>query len=270
MKYAFMSFSTPELTLAENLALAKQLGYAGIEPRIEAKHRHGIELDATPAQRAEAKKQAEDSGIALCCLATSRRYADPAIAQENVDLTRRCIDLAADVGAPRLRVFGGPLPKEFARTDAIKLVADSLLAVADFAQQRGVYVCMETHDDWCDPAHVAEVMNRVNHPAIAVNWDIMHPVRRAGKTIEESFRALQPWIRHCHIHDGVTNEKGGLDLVWTGTGVVDHRKAIEVLSASGWDGYLSGEWINRVPGYAEHLPRELEILKGYERELGIA
>ncbi|MBM4046884.1 MAG: sugar phosphate isomerase/epimerase, partial [Planctomycetes bacterium] len=176
MKYSFMSFSTPELTLGEMLALAKRLGYDAIEPRIVAKHKHGIECETDAATRRAIREQVAASGVPLCCIATSCTYADPAKVKQMVDDTRRCIDLAADLGAPRLRVFGGGIPKTIAREQAIEGVADALRSVADQAQERGVTLCMETHDDWCNPDHVAAVMKRVNHPAIAVNWDIMHPI----------------------------------------------------------------------------------------------
>ena len=36
MKYSFMSFSCPQLTLGELLATAKRFGYEGVEPRIDS------------------------------------------------------------------------------------------------------------------------------------------------------------------------------------------------------------------------------------------
>jgi sugar phosphate isomerase/epimerase len=261
--FSFMTFSTPELTLDENLALAQSLGYEGIEPRIEAGHRHGIELAATPAQRAAAGAKAAAAGIALCCVATSRTYADPAKTAEQIELTRRCIDLAGDVGAPRLRVFGGGLPKGLERAAAIELLAQSLRAVADQAAARGVTLCVETHDDWRDPNHLAQVMALVDHPAVGVNWDFAHPLIGHGLTPAESFETLKPWIRHAHIHDLARDAGGRWDLVWIGEGQIDHRAAVECLRSIAWEGWLSGEWIDRTPGYAEHLPRELATLKGY-------
>jgi sugar phosphate isomerase/epimerase len=180
-----------------------------------------------------------------------------------VDETLRCIDLAADVGAPRIRVFGGKIGEGIDREEAIELVAKSLLSVADHAGERGVTVCMETHDAWCDPKNVAEVMKRVNHPAICVNWDIMHPVRTGFATIDESFETLKPWIRHLHIHDA-SKETG--KLVPIGTGFVDHKRAIELLLPISYNGYISGEWINWENPYDVHLPRELATLKRYEQE----
>jgi sugar phosphate isomerase/epimerase len=264
MKFAFMTFSCPQASLDEALEMAARFGYDGLEPRISSQHRHGIELDASPEVRRQARDKARGAGVALCCVATSCRYADPATAGENVEDTLRAIDLAADVGSSRIRVFGGPIAAGLSRPQAIDLLAESLRSVADHAAQRRVTVCLETHDDWCDPAHMAEVMARVDHPAIAVNWDIMHPVRQASSTMDKAFQALRPWIRHCHFHDGVETDKG-LQLCPIGQGIIDHKRAVELLEADGYDGFLSGEWIGWEPCEV-HLPRELATMKSYGQQ----
>lgn len=261
MKYSFMTFSCPQLSLDEVLSLAKRTGYDGVEPRVVSNHKHGIETDTNAAKRREIKNKFAESGIAACCVATSCRYADPATAQTMIDEAFRCIDLAADIGAPTIRVFGGQLGEGLSREEGIEQVAKSLASVADHAADRGVTVCMETHDAWCDPKNVAAVMKQVNHPAIAVNWDIMHPVRTENATIDESFDALKPWIKHLHIHDA-SKETG--KLIAIGKGFIDHERAIELLQTISYDGYLSGEWIGWADPYEVHLPRELVTLKGYE------
>jgi sugar phosphate isomerase/epimerase len=261
MKFSFMSFSCPELSLEALLDLAKQLGYDGVEPRVECKHGHGIELGLAAVGRAAARALAAEKGVAFSCVATSCIYADPQKRVQMIDDTRRYIDLAADIGAARIRVFGGVIPAGITREQAIDGVACALTAVAPHAASRGVTVCLETHDHWCDPADVAAVMTRVGHPAIQVNWDIMHPVRVAHVTMQEAFMALKPWIRHVHFHDGVTTD-GKLIMVPIGQGEIDHATAVRLLKAAHWDGYLSGEWIAWEP-YAEHLPRELAVMKGY-------
>jgi sugar phosphate isomerase/epimerase len=263
MKYAFMSFSAPQLKLGELLALAAQVGYNGIEPRIGSNHAHGVELDTTAAQRRTIREQAAASGIALCCVATGYKYADPASAPSMVEDTRRAIELAAEIGAPRLRVFGGALGRGLTRTQAIDLVADSLGAVAGEAAAAGVTICLETHDDWTNPAHVAELMRRVDSPAVAVNWDYQHTTRIAGATVDQAFAALQPWIKHVHFHDGV-NRADKLIFLPVGAGDYDNRRVIELLLGMGYAGYLSGEWIDWEP-YAVHLPRELAAMHELEQ-----
>jgi sugar phosphate isomerase/epimerase len=262
MQYAFMSFSAPQLDLHALLALATQYGYDGIEPRIGGGHGHGVELECSPDRRRAIRAHASDSGIALCCLATSCQYADPATASHWIEQTRRAIALAADIGAPRLRVFGGAIPPQVERAAAIDQVATALRSVAGVAQQHGVTLCLETHDDWTDPAHVAAVMQRVDHPAVGVNWDYMHTIRVAQTSVDQAFTMLQPWIRHVHFHDGA-NRGDQLIFLPIGAGEYDTRRVIELLLGTGYNGYLSGEWINWEPYYT-HLPRELAAIRQIE------
>lgn len=56
MKYAFMSFSCPDASLGDALALAQQAGYQGFEPRCGINHRHGIALGMTGQQIDNAKQ----------------------------------------------------------------------------------------------------------------------------------------------------------------------------------------------------------------------
>lgn len=168
-----------------------------------------------------------------------------------------------DLAVPCIRVFGRSFPKAVSQGEAIDLLVEALSQVAKHAAERGVTVCLETHDAWCNPKHVAEVLKRVDRSAIGVNWDIMHPVRMGFATIEESFETLKPWIRHLHVHD---TRRGGQPLVPIGTGDIDHKRTMELLQTISFDGYLSGEWINWEP-HEIHLPRELATLKGYEQEL---
>jgi sugar phosphate isomerase/epimerase len=264
MKYAFMSFSSPQSSFDELLAMARRYGYDALEPRAGSGQKHGVELTATAAERSSFKERAAKAGVALCCLATSLKYADPAKSKEMVAETIQHIDLAGDIGAPRLRVFGGNIPKDVSREVAAQAVVGCLKEIAPHAARRGVILCVETHDDWCDARDVAGVIERVGHPNIAVNWDIMHPVRAAKMTMDEAFTALRPHIRHVHIHDGVEKEK--LELVPIGSGAIDHRRALELLKTINYDGYLSGEWIGWEPAEV-HLPRELATMKALEASL---
>ena len=264
MKYSFMTFSTPELTLEQVLEAAGRFGYDGIEVRVDANHKHGVEVAADRKARAEARRKAEAAGIPIACVATSVQVANSETAKDMIAQALERIDLAAEVGAHRIRVFGGAFPESQDRERATQSAVESCKAIADCAARRKVIVCIETHDAWCDPGHVAEVLRRVDHPFIACNWDIMHPIRAAGATMDSAFGALKPWIRHLHVHDGtLTDQK----LVPIGEGAIDHRRAVELLLEAGYDGYLSGEWIGWEP-WEVHLPRELATLKRYEDELG--
>ncbi len=267
MKYAFMSFSCSDLTLAEMLAVAAEWGYAGIEPRLDAHHAHGVETSLTRAQRQQVKARVADSPVALACLAVSSRFADPKTAPGHLDNLKRELELAADLGVPTVRVFGGQFPQEVSRDEAIDHVSAALATMAAQAAAGGVALCLETHDAWCHPAHVVQIMEAVNRDSVRVNWDVLHPVRAEGVDLQASFEMLQPWIAHVHMHDAEITP-GRLAYAPMGAGDIDHRVVLKALHGMGYAGYLSGEWIGFSP-WQEHLPFEISRLRDYEAELGI-
>ena len=263
MKYSFMSFSCPEATLKEALDLAQATGYAGFEPRIDSGHGHGIEPDMPADQRREARRIMADSPVVLCCLATSVRLASRSGLSAALDAARRCIELCVDLGIPRMRVFGGPIDEGQTRGQAIDQMAGALDALSAEIGEADVCLCVETHDSWCEPEHVARVMRRCRGRHVGVNWDLMHPLLAAHADMEETFGLLRPYIRHVHIHGGTY--VGGLKFLPIEGNVIDHRLALRDLMGMGYEGWLSGEWINwDRPGY---LAEELNTMRRYEEEL---
>ncbi len=266
MKTSFMTFVAPEWTLEEHLAAAIRYGYDAIEPRCEADHAHGIELDTTKKQRAAIRQQFADCGVLLTTIATSRRYAldsDHEL-RESIDLTKRYCDLAADLGAQNIRVFGGPTPGGMDFADAKKLVAESLRECAEHAAGCGVYLCLETHDAYCNSADAVEVVRTADHPNVAINWDIMHPYR-FGESMETAFNNVKDYVRHCHIHDGTRPDDGGPNgwtLALMGEGDIPHDEAIKLLATINYDGSLSGEWIQALEAEVV-LPHDAQVLREY-------
>ena len=256
MKVAFMTFACPAFSLDEVLTAAKKYGYDGVEPRIDAKHNHGIEADASAAWRAEAKRKFAESGIANCCLATSLQFiGDQAVA----DAPAR-IDLAADLGVPGLRVFCGPIPKgqQMSIADVVKRVADNLMKVADYAKQRKVELWLETHDTVRHGKPVGEIIDLCKHPSILANYDIMHPFCN-GEPLEDTFKALHGKVRHTHFHDAKAG--GGVNIVNIGEGVVPMPQIIRFLKAEGFQGHLSGEWFEALGPADVTLPKFVAAMR---------
>ena len=74
-------------------------------------------------------------------------------------------------------------------------------------------------------------------------------------------------------HEAVQHERsdggqadGKLELRPIGEGIIDHKRAAQILKEANYSGYLSGEWIGWEP-YEVHLPRELAKMKEIERQL---
>jgi sugar phosphate isomerase/epimerase len=261
MQFAFMTFSCPKASLDEALAMVRRFGYDGLEVRIGSNHAHGVEpgCDAAAARAAAA-----GAGVAFATVATSCRFADANEHDGMIADAIAAVDLAAGIGAPAVRVFGGAVPTSISRDQAIANVAAGLRSVGDEAAKRGVTVVLETHDDWTHPDHVARVMEAAGSPAVAINWDPLHPLRQSGWTIDRQWERLRPWVRHVHVHDGLLR-LDTLQLKPMGTGDIDHRPVIAHLKAAGYRGWVSLEWIHN-DSPESHLPHEIAALRRYLAE----
>lgn len=263
MKFAFMSFTTPDKTLKEMLEIAKKYGYDGIEPRAQSGHSHGVELEATVEERKEIKRVFEGEGIECACIATSIMYCSTSEErrEKEIELTKRFIDLASDIGCKRIRVFGGTPDKPISYEEAVKIVGEALSKVKDYAEKNKIYVCLETHDFFSFPDIAASAVRLADTPFIKINWDIMHPFTKL-RTIEEAFEELKGLIEHCHIHDANYDKARIPKLALMGEGEIPYNIAIRLLQNSGYKGYLSGEYINAwAPEVV--LPHDIEVLKSY-------
>ncbi|MEN6344507.1 MAG: sugar phosphate isomerase/epimerase family protein [Armatimonadia bacterium] len=266
MQISFMTWACPDWTLTEVLTGAIKYGYDSVEPRVEAKQKHGIDLDTTKKVRKEIKASFADTGVRCCCLATSRTFSmeDPEKRRESVELTKRYVDLARDIDCPNLRVFGGPTPKDADFAEVKKYVTEAFRECCEHAAKSGVSLCFETHDSYCHSADALEVVRGADHPQAAICWDVMHPFR-VGESFEETFANVKDYVRHCHVHDGVKPADGGAggwEMALMGEGDIPHQEPFKLLAGIGYTGALSGEWINFLPP-DEVLPHDARVMREY-------
>lgn len=263
MKFAFMSFTTPQASLQKMLDTAKKYGYDGIEPRAQLQHKHGVELEASNSERKEIKTLFKGSGIECACIATSIRYCftDKERRLEHIALTKQFIDLAADIGCSRIRVFGGVPDKIISFEEAVKIAGEALCDLKSYAEKNKVCVCLETHDFFSRADTAAAAVKMANSPYIRINWDIMHPFTKL-MTIEEAFEEVKDVLGHCHVHDGTYDKARTPKLALMGEGEIPHNTAVRLLKNAGYSGYLSGEYIEAwAPEVV--LPHDIETLKSY-------
>ncbi|MFD0672214.1 sugar phosphate isomerase/epimerase family protein [Cohnella sp. GCM10027633] len=264
MKYAFTTFSCPDAGLDEVLRMARRYGYAGIEVRCGREQRHGIELSLAPEERSSVKHAIEANGIELVCIGVSCDFSNAETVRNHISETTAYLELARDLGVPYVRVFCGIIPLESSRAEARERIVGALKSLAPAAEEAGVIIAVETHDDWSDPQEMSAIMSAVDHPAVGVVWDVMHTLRTGRASMEEAYRALKPWLRHVHIHDGLLDESR-LTFLPIGSGEIDHRAVVRILADQQYEGFLSGEWLDWEPADI-HLPREIGAMRAYESE----
>lgn len=272
MKVSFMTFACPTWTWSEVLACAAKLGYDGIEPRMDSKHAHGIEIALDAAGRKDAKAQAADAGVELCCLATSLQFNKVSAEDRAIllDDAKARIELAAELGIPGLRVFAGRPPEGVALDDALVACGENLAQAGDFAQSHGVELWLETHDSVSLAVNCAKAVNGANHPAVGFNYDVMHPIRN-GESLDVSFAALGDNIRHSHWHDAILDAKT-VGITRFGEGELPLIEMLQRLDKVGFTGYLSGEWFNDQLGATprESLEHYVTATRALLAEAGVA
>src|SRR4051794_20177980 len=105
MRLAFSTLACPDWTFEQTSDAAKRFGYDGLELRL---------LDGemvTPAlssdKQARVRRVCSDAGLALCCVDTSWKAAEPNAALDEV---YGYLELAAALDSPMIRIFGGAAP----------------------------------------------------------------------------------------------------------------------------------------------------------------
>lgn len=244
MKLGASTLGCPDWTLDEILDRLPGYGYEGVELR-----GLGPDLDLTqspafaPSAVGETRRRFADAGLIVCGVDTSCSFTDPDLATRarNLEEGRRAIDLAASLGAPTIRVFGGGIGDEGERPEAVKRVASALVELGEYAAGAGtVRVVLETHDAFSTGVQVVEVLRQVSHPRVRALWDLHHPFRQ-GEAPEETFRALGPYVEQAHVKD---SEPGGTYCL-LGEGDIPVLEMLRLLKKSGYDGWLNLEWEKR-------------------------
>ncbi len=262
-----MTFTCPNWDLKRIISGAKEYGYDGVEIRVASGHKHGIELETRTTQRRFVKNLFKENDLEISCLSTSLTFssAKEEERRRDIETSREYIKLASDIGATRLRVFGGAMPPEVKREERLSYVDESLLEAADTAKDFGVFVLLETHDDFSLGVDVGKVLRRVNHPNVGAVWDVMHPFFH-GESIGTTYSALKDYVKHAHVHDAVKAEKYG-KLVQIGEGIVPIREIVQILKKDGYVGYFSCEYWTDQGEPEVTLPKYANILRRYISQL---
>jgi sugar phosphate isomerase/epimerase len=215
-----------------------------------------------PQARAQVKRTLAAAGLPAVAVDTSIRLTGEDPGAE----LRQFLELASDWEAPLVRVFGGELPTDGpARRVRLAAAARVLEEAAPAAERLGVAIGVETHDSFAASAVVAELLALVDATAVGAVWDSHHP-HRAGERAADVWANLGPRILLAQVKDARPDpaREDGWQLVLLGEGEVPVRDMLGLLSAGGYQGWVSVEWEKRWhPEISEPelaLPQHLAVL----------
>lgn len=248
MKLAFSTLGVPGMPLHDVARLARTYGYDGVEVR--AHPEEPVHPGISPAQRAAAAVGFAEAGVEILAVAGYAQVAaagpDEPVLAELDGLVR----LAADLGAPYVRVFpgGGELPAP----EADAVAARRLAAVAPLAADTGVRVLLETHDSHRRAQDAVRILGPVGHGNIGALWDVLH-TWLGGEEPADSYPPLAPHLGYVQLKDVASAEETSpLPL---GSGVLPLGAFVGTLSRAGWDGWLCWEYEKRWHPQAADFPQ---------------
>ena len=95
------------------------------------------------------KRRAFQLGIEISGTGIRNDFATPNTVKREADieLAKKWIEAAAEMGAPVLRVFAGPQPKEHSWDETAKWMAEALAKCAEHGEKHGVMVGVQNHGD---------------------------------------------------------------------------------------------------------------------------
>ena len=240
-KLAFSTLGCPDWSLDEVIAATQRYGYDGVELRLL--DGEIITPELPQSERERVRTAFADAGIPICCLDSSIRVATGVEPEQVAAEIRAFLALAAELGAPMIRVFGGEWPAGRAEEQVFEATAALLNSVAPDAERLGVAVVLETHDSLSSSHTVAEILRRVPSHAIGALWDTHHPYRM-GEEPDQVIDALGDRILHFHVKDARRNDaaRTGWDLLLLGEGEVPVRDSLTTLLRRGYTGWVAVEW----------------------------
>jgi sugar phosphate isomerase/epimerase len=247
MKLSFSTLGCPNWSFDEILRRASQYGYDGVAFR-----GLGGELDLTKvpefslAERPNTRRRLREAGLTTSMVLTSAAMmvAEVEKLEASLRLGRSHIDLASDLECPYIRVFGGQMPVGISHAAAVRRAGDRLRQLADYGAQKGVYVLIETHDDWVVTSLLRRAVEAADHSNVGVLWDVHHPVRIPGESVAQAWANIGPWVHCVDFKDSVTDFEArlGYRYVQIGDGEIPLKDALQILKAAGFDGWLTFEW----------------------------
>lgn len=205
-----------------------EVQFEGVELRTT--HAHGVEVDLTPAQRAEVKKRFEDSPIELVQMGSAFEYhsPDPAVVRQNIEGTKEYAQLAHDVGASGIKVRPNALPEEVPVEKTLEQIGKALHECGKAAADLGVEVRVECHGRGTSRIpNMKKIMDYADHPSVVVNWN-SNSVDVEEDGFQANFDSLKDRIRHVHI-----TELHREDYPW--------RELFRNLREMGYTGYCFAE-----------------------------
>jgi len=256
--------------LADVLVILADLGYDGVALTLDHNHLDPYADDLSRRVTALAR-ELDRYGLAVTVETGAPYFLDrwgkhqPTLMSDGsglrVDLLRRALRIAADLGSPTVHLCSGPAPDGLSERDAWKRLAAGVETVLETAERYGVALAFEPEpymfvDGVERCLRLAELVD--GHELFGITLDIGHAHCVEERTLLDCVRLAAPLLRNVQIED---MRRGVHEHLEFGTGEIDFPPVLAALRDLGHRGLVSVE----IQGAALDAPavarRSIEFLR---------
>ena len=249
MKLSFATLGDPKKPLEEFARLLSAAGYQGVELR--GRPGAHVHWQDTTERRKEVRKIFGDVGLEIAAVSTYVFLAnrdsggpdkpDTRNEEQNIEELKRFVELASDLGAQNVRVFGGALTKGETHQEALPRVARIMQAGARVNPD--INIALEAHDVWNTGQLVGAVLDAADMPNVKALLDVAGP-KASGEPPEVALEKIRPErIAYLHVKDSFPlSDEDPEHQCFIGAGTTPIRETIQLLKAANWSGFLNVEW----------------------------
>ncbi len=250
--YSYWHFKTTKVPIETVIDKAAELGVEGVDilhRQMEIAEKEPLDA-AGRAYLRKLKRHAFINGIDLICVSTHQTFVSPKPEEidRNVEHTKKCIEIAYQLGAPSIRINTGrwntvdfdtlmanrgmePMLPGYTEEDGFKWCIDGIQRCLAKAEECGVILALENHWGLArTPEGLLRIVNAIHSPWLGVLMD-------TGNFLESPYEKLQQIAPQTIFVQAKTYYGGGewytLDL--------DYKRIAKMLAAVNYTGYVSLE-----------------------------
>ena len=247
--------------MIEWIQAAAQLGAEGIE------HYDGFFRSLRPEDVEPVRRAVRETGqvTSMLCFSPDFTHPDPQERRRQVERQKAAIDACVALGTRYCRTLSGQNFPGMTRREGIERTVDGILAALEYAERRGVTLCMENHykdGNWTYPEFAQpediylEIIERIDSPCLGVQYDpsnavvggydpiaFLEKVKHRVVTMHASDRYLAEGATLDDLRqaDGTIGYSDYLLHGVTGQGLNDYDAIFRILSEVGFSGWISVE-----------------------------
>jgi len=177
-------------------------------------------------------------------------YSKKWVRDQSLDYYKKCLDVCAEMGIPRINVISGHMMADTGYEQAWTWNREAIAAIADYAAPLNVIPCLHTLTPSESRVVVTlddtlRMLKELDKPNVRLQIDTADQ-NITDSNISDSVRKVAKYLDYVHFSD---NDGLGLGLTHNipGHGTVNWKRFVTELRDNGYDGYLTAQLYSGAP-----------------------